>query len=166
MCTLTKEQLRALRTAYGFCVHAQGESAHITIDLESSYDKPYDDVARVRFAIGLYTLLPGKVAFVSVSTARYHELWQSIVSLLRVGDKLWIIFRPDYISNGYTRAARGTGYDPEYKEDSPSLYYEDLHADCADIVIERKNQTLTFRLETSICPANGARMIRDGNRFF
>lgn len=158
MCTLTRETLGALRLAQGFSIYAHDETAEITIDLESWVGgKPYDEIARVRFALGLAIALPGKVAFMSCSSCRYDYVWPTIVSLLRVGDKFSVAFREDWLSNGYVRAAQGPRKDHKTGD---NLIYDGLHADCCDLVIERKGRRLVFRLDVSIAPDNTARMIR------
>ena len=80
-------------------------------------------------------------AFAMQMTARFNDNWQTVVGLLRVGD---------VVSLKWTRA-----------NDSESLREAQMSRDTLDFVVTRKNKTMTFRIDTCVCPVNSlARMIR------
>lgn len=167
---VTRDTLRKIRQAHGLFVHAEGETATLTLDLESTFGKPYDEVARCRFELPLARRVPeDRRAFFSKSSIRQSAEWMTIASLLRVGDRLSLEFQMDWHSNGYTQAARGNGYEaigsgmfrtapnPEF---NATLLFEGLHVDTVVLWVERNKRRLCFHLDTSICPENSARMVK------
>lgn len=82
------------------------------------------------------------VAFEMIHSAQYSDVWQTVVSLLRVGDALTLHFVADGDTTDYLRKAG-------------------LHGDRLDLVVRRgEGRPMTFTLDSRVCPANTARMIK------
>lgn len=84
-------------------------------------------------------------AYASVSTPRYHELWQTILACLRTGDECKLVWS----ANGHAN----------------SLVHEaGLCADTCELEVLRKNRRLRFHISETICKPNTARMFTAGER--
>ena len=82
-------------------------------------------------------------AFEWIGFAQSHEEWLTIVSLLRVGDKLTLHWQ------------RGAWTTESMKNASPAFY-----GDSVSLIVERAKATLQFHIDMSVCENNSARMIR------
>ena len=83
-------------------------------------------------------------AFEMIHSAKYSEVWQSIASLLRAGDKVRLVFDADGHSNQITKA-------------------KGLHVDTLYLEIMRPSgQRLVFQVSSRTGYDNTARMIRRG----
>jgi hypothetical protein len=78
-----------------------------------------------------------------IGSARYHEEWVTIASLLRVGDKLTLLWQ----RGGFTTEAQANA--------TPHFYGDSL-----SLLVERGERQLQFHIETSVSEDNTARMIR------
>jgi hypothetical protein len=78
--------------------------------------------------------------FEMIHTPQYHDAWQTIVSLLRVGDELTLFWEADN-NSGYVNEAG-------------------LHHDQLSLVVQRGSKRMTFKVRSSVCPDNTARMCR------
>lgn len=74
-----------------------------------------------------------------VRSARFHEPWKTVASLLRKGDRLTLSWTADN-NTGVVRAG--------------------LHADDLKLVIDRGDWRMTFIIAHSVTPDDSARMVR------
>lgn len=82
-------------------------------------------------------------AFESVMSAQFDEEWRTVVSLLRVGDKLTLLWQ------------RGAWTNESMKNATPQFFGDSL-----SLIVERAKATLQFHIDTSVCENNSARMVR------
>jgi hypothetical protein len=82
-------------------------------------------------------------AFEWIGSAQYHEEWRTIVSLLRVGDKLTLHWQ------------RGAWTNEAMQNATPKFYGDSL-----SLIVDRGDKVLHFHIDTSVCEDNTARMIR------
>jgi hypothetical protein len=82
-------------------------------------------------------------AFEWVHCAQSDDCWMTTVSLLRVGDKLTLLWS----RGGFTTEA--------HENATPTFYGDALFLD-----VQRGAKRLTFHVDTSVCENNTARMIR------
>jgi len=152
---IDKADIAALRKAHDVVFsHSNGESRIRGILSRHGVDggvqvtiacgTHFTDYAKERTFL---TQLPVFTAFEMIGAVQYSESWQTIVRLLRVGDKLTLHWRRDSWRTSNLDAA-------------------DLHGDDLQLIVDRsKNARVTarmvFNVRTSICPDNTARMIRD-----
>lgn len=94
----------------------------------------YDDTTR-------RTTGPEATAFEMIHSAQYSQTWQTIASMLKVGDVLTIHFNGDRYANGYSHKT-------------------DLHIDGLNLDVKRGKQDLSFIVAVSVAPANSARMVK------
>jgi hypothetical protein len=81
-------------------------------------------------------------AFEMIGAAQYDHIWQTIVTCLRVGDRITLDFSGDRYTNGYVSGA-------------------DLHADALMMRVARdKGRELVFLVDVSVCADNSARTVR------
>ena len=74
-----------------------------------------------------------------VSSAQYSEVWRTLASILRKGDRLTLQWVADNNTDNIRKA--------------------NLHSDHLQLSVQRGETRLTFNLITSVCPENSARMI-------
>lgn len=78
-----------------------------------------------------------------IGSAQFDEEWRTIVSLLRVGDKLTLLWQ------------RGAWTNESMKNATPQFFGDSL-----SLIVERGKATLQFHIDTSFCENNSARMVR------
>lgn len=83
---------------------------------------------------------PRAAGFAMVSSAQYSEVWRTLASILRKGDRLTL----QWVADNNTDNIRSAN----------------LHSDHLKLSVQRGETRLTFNLMTSVCPDNSARMIR------
>jgi hypothetical protein len=94
--------------------------------------------------------------FEMIMGSRHDSQWQTVAKLVRPGDRLTLVWRPDWLSNAYSQKA---SYDGSVG-DCPS--YHGLHVDTLYLQVIRKHTTAyMFLIDVSVCPDNSARMIRN-----
>jgi len=177
---LTADDIKALRTADDLCFdQLTGEIGQIRAIRRARRNhgtvfSDLDDATRtIRVETGV-TRWEGRpdprTAFVLLSGS--DEVWRTIASLLRVGDRLRLDWRMDGGSNGYVKHAMGDGL-PDCGEPPRPMHFSGLHVDELRLVVERpatphrkstvgngKVRRLHFTVETLVCAENAARMIR------
>jgi hypothetical protein len=156
-------QLAALRRADVVCFFhrhvpdATGETSYIDAGkrAKQSSTDPFAQDAHViipcEFRLREYTQGDDKIpyastdwkGFESISSAQWSEEWKTIVSLLRVGDKLTLHWQ------------RGAWTTESMSNASPRFYGDNL-----SLIVERAKATLEFHVRMSVCENNSARMIR------
>lgn len=176
--TLTKEHLKALRTADSICFdHYKGPKGG-TGKIRAIKRTPKDiwekektiEVPAVSTVRGYGTcheriqVSPDTIScFDMAHSAQYDEELQTILSLLRVGDEIEMVWVAGG-GNGYVKRARVT--EKEYDTDGKETPYqpglgEMLYHDKLYIRIRRNDKPkYFFHYADSICPNNTARMIR------
>ena len=82
-------------------------------------------------------------AFEMIHAAQSEDAWQTTASLLRVGDKLTLMWE------------RGAFTTAHMKEATPKFYGDRLQ-----LRVTRGDKVLTFHVDTRVCEDNSARMIR------
>jgi hypothetical protein len=82
-------------------------------------------------------------AFEMIHSAQHEAAWQTTASLLRVGDKLTLLWE------------RGAVTTQHMKEASPKFFGDRL-----SLLVTRGERQLTFHIDTRVCEDNSARMIR------
>ena len=82
-------------------------------------------------------------AFESIGSAQHEAAWQTTASLLRVGDKLMLLWE------------RGAFTTQHMKEATPKFFGDRL-----SLLVTRGEKQLTFHIDTRVCEDNSARMIR------
>lgn len=149
--TLTKDDLKALRQADRLCFDRDrdGTSGIRCIKLVRNAG-PFGEKERTVDVLCEATMHGQGVASASCFEMIYNYhgpecLWESIASILKVGDVLSLEWFADN-NNGYIDRALTSG--------------EKIHRDELYIRIRRGEKKLRFHLATSICPNNTARMIR------
>jgi hypothetical protein len=157
-------QLAALRKADKVCFFhrskpdATGETSYIDCGKRHK-PSPIDPFAPdethviipVDFRLREYTRGDDKIpfdcetwnAFEWIGYAQSHEEWRTIVSLLRVGDKLTLFWQ------------RGAWTTESMINASPAFYGDSL-----SLIVDRAKATLQFHIDMSVCENNSARMIR------
>jgi hypothetical protein len=81
-------------------------------------------------------------AFEMINSSQYDHIWQTIVTCLRVGDRITLDFSGDRYTNGYVSKAG-------------------LHADALMLRVARdKGRELVFLVDVSVCADNSARTVR------
>lgn len=83
---------------------------------------------------------PRAAAFEMINSAQYSDVWRTLVSLMRKGDRLTLAWVADNNTDNYRAAG--------------------LHGDHLKVIIVRGETRLTFNLVTAVRPDNSARMIR------
>jgi hypothetical protein len=157
--------LAALRKADSVCFFhrkapdASGEASYIDaikrakVDARDPFSRDVSHVIACPYRLREYTTGEDKIpfnsvdwnGFESISSAQWSEEWKTIVSLLRVGDKLTLYWQ------------RGAFSTESMSTASPKFYGDGL-----SLVVDRGERQLTFHVHTSICENNSARMIRRG----
>ena len=150
MYELTKMDLAAIRQCdYMHVSLVAGESkVRACKRKERSEKEPFAEDAQIYLDIPVtsYTRFDATHSQTKMGTLLYHYPAEtgrnhlaSVLSLLRVGDKVGFQFYPDAHSTQNTREAG-------------------LHGDVLRLLIERGKQRLCFEVATSMCPENSARM--------
>jgi hypothetical protein len=158
-------QLAALRKANRVCFYhratpdATGLRSYIAAIKTTDRTKlnPFEGEQSLCFAVDFrlreYTTGDDKIpyngdaweAFEMIHSAQATEEWRTIVSLLRVGDKLTLLWQ----RGGWTTEAMQNA--------SPKFYGDSL-----SLIVERAKATLQFHIDQQISENNTARMIRKG----
>ena len=156
MTTLTKIDVAAMKKADRIVFrHVRGES-QIEAIKEADERNPFEQNRIVACGAKFVDYSDRKVfgpaldtftAFEMKMHPSYDEEWRTIVSLLREGDELTLV---------WTRDA--------YK--CQNLDAAQLHGDSLSLLIKRGEKTMRFTLEWSVCPDNTARMIRSASPQF
>ena len=153
-------QLAALRKADVVCFFhrhvpdATGETSYIDAGKRAKQNASAQDahvIIPVPYRLREYTQGDDKIpynsedwkGFESLSSAQWSEEWKTIVSLLRVGDKLTLHWQ------------RGAWTTESMANASPKFYGDSL-----SLIVERAKATLEFHVRMSVCENNTARMIR------
>jgi hypothetical protein len=79
-------------------------------------------------------------AFAFLSSAKYSELWNTVLQIIRPGDSLQFVWIVD--------------------NNSSLLEEMGLHNDAFQLIIQRGNKAFAMQIASSICPSNSARMIQ------
>lgn len=156
---IDKTDLRAMRKADSAVLYTgpNGPTIKLFLDLDRIHTAATQrlfpdnsDITRARVRIiGASDVSGDETAFAHVSSARYANVWQSIVTVLRPNDDIVPVFYADYYSNQYAESAN-------------------LHVDVCRLRVNRTHvirgrdvtKTLEFDLSITVCPSNSARMIR------
>lgn len=150
---LTADDVKALRKADTVSFHTNEDGTFIRASFKDDVvTKTNADLfpvrnnrARERQIVIDHESYDAFYAFAMVHTAQYSRTFQSIARLLRKGDFIALRWGKDSNTNETLRKAG-------------------LHADQLDVVIYRGKagtDPLVFTVETSVCPDNTARMIRN-----
>ena len=147
MNTISKQDIQAMKQAsrVGF-YHSEGASYIRCI--RGIKEGPFETEAEYRIACSdgygypscYSTSGEGYTAYHFESSLSYKETWQTIISLLREGMSIRLIW-----------GENGNGY---YQQSG--LYLDQLHIELS----KPDGKTLTFLFAVSICPNNTARMIK------
>ena len=151
---LTKNDIAAIRGANDICVHLNQRHPQGLVRLikRKPYNaKPFETdqehdltatVTMETFA-GRQALESGAAQCFAMAGIFHNQRCEvsSILKTLRVGDVLEFSFYPDGNSNGYVAAAG-------------------LHADFLYLRVTRNGKRQCWKLISSVCPANSARMCR------
>jgi len=150
MTTLTKIDVAAMKKADRIVFrHYRGES-QIEAIKEADERNPFEQKRIVACGAKFVDYSDRKVfgpaldtftAFEMIHSPSYNEEWLTIVSLLREGDELTLV---------WTRDA--------YK--CQNLDAAQLHGDSLSLAVKRGEKTMRFSVEWSVCPDNTARMIK------
>lgn len=97
-------------------------------------------------------------SFAMFLSAKYSDIWRTVVRNLKKGDKLALVWCADHFTNGYLDSARVGPTDR--KGDPHCGAGMILHADALYLKVVRGNLRLQFLLDVSVCVDNTARMIR------
>lgn len=97
-------------------------------------------------------------SFTMFHSAKYNDVWPTVVRNLKKGDKLILVWCADHFTNGYLGCARVGPTDR--KGDPHCGAGMILHADALYLKVVRGNLRLQFLLDVSVCVDNTARMIR------
>lgn len=156
-------QLAALRKADSVCFFhrhtpdATGETSYIDVakranpNASDPFAQDAHVIIPVPYRLREYTQGDDKIpynseqwkAFESLSSAQWSEEWKTIVSLLRVGDKLTLHWQ------------RGAWTTESMSNAEPKFYGDSL-----SLIVERAKATLEFHVRMAVCENNTARMIR------
>lgn len=158
---LTREDIKALRTADdSVSFHTSPDGSLIVASKratnagawygermkhEVNVDALWTDYSKERTGDGKS---PFKYGFEMISSPMFSPSWRTIVSLLKVGDRL----RFHWVVDNNSENIEKVGY----------------HVDYMQLVINRadaKAQTLTFNLFSRVGPDNSARMVRRSNNY-
>lgn len=110
---------------------------------EKSHLDPYAQDITHHIAVGSTVRTYGEgrdntwTCFEMIQTAQYHDVWQTIVGLLRVNDEVALLWEADN-NNGYVNEAG-------------------LHHDQLSLVVQRGPKRMTFKVRSSVCQNNTAR---------
>lgn len=152
---LTKTDIAAIRRADDICIHLNSRNPNGLVRLikrkrynaapfETDQEYVLENASvTVETASARTVLENGTGEFFSMSGI-YHSQGapvSSILKTLREGDQIRFSFYPDCHSNAYVASAG-------------------LHADCLYLYVTRNGKRQTWEFESSICPANSARMCR------
>jgi hypothetical protein len=162
---LTAIDLAALRKADSVCFFhrkvpdASGETSYIDaikrakVCARDPFARDVSHVIACPYRLREYTSGDDKIpynseewsGFESISSAQWSEEWKTVVSLLRVGDRLTLHWQ------------RGAWTTESMANASPKFYGDSL-----SIIVERAKATLEFHVRMSVCENNSARMVRRG----
>jgi len=150
MTALTKIDVAAMKKADRIVFrHYRGES-QIEAIKEADERNPFEQVRIVACSAKFVDYSDRKVFGPALDTFTgfemkmhpgYDEEWLTIVSLLREGDELTLVWKRD------------AGSCQNFKDAG-------LHGDSLSLAVKRGEKTLTFFIESSVCPDNTARMIK------
>jgi len=165
--TLTADDLAAIRMARSVAFHYHEGEFYMRAHLETGYGKPAVFTAKQQLLFpdiwsgndwrarkmevsqqysGItnysaeYTSDKSAVVSAYASGHSYDPTWDTVKSLLKVGDIIGIRFIADNNNETIKRA--------------------DLHADEMHLIVVRGGKRLTFHIDNVICPNNTARMVR------
>lgn len=104
--------------------------------------------------------------YVHIGASQFSEHWQTVAHLLQAGDRVTLVWRPDWHSNALCRHAMGDGL-PDRHDNRP-VDFAGLHADELSIQIDRPTtrggrptfRRYTFMLDVEVNTNNSARMVR------
>ncbi len=157
---LTSLDLKALRQADTVSFHHHNGQSSIRASKRIRNPGPFDAPEK-DYEFNVYAEFYGKhVNGFSAETAacfamehgcNYSEEWRTIVSFLKSGDVLSLVWSADAGSNNYlenSRVVEGHGKG------------ERLYADRLYLGIKRGDKQFKFFLQSQICPDNTARMIK------
>lgn len=156
--TLTRQDLNVLKAAESVSFKRSPDDSYIvanTIANQRTREEIRTEVPAHSSLHGGHDLKPGQkplpdvaYCFVHIFHANNtHTEWHTIVRLLKVGDRLELVWRRDANRNQYMERAN-------------------LHGDRLQLAVHRKTsrgyQHLLFHVESQCCEDNTARMIRRG----
>jgi hypothetical protein len=149
--TLTAPLLRSLRTADGVIFrHSHGiDSLELIFGSFGANNESKLTIEDAETRTSTLEYGPFESAFSYLQSAKFHTEWQTVAKSLRVGDRVRLMWHPDYHSNGYVRMVG-------------------LHADSLLLGVirgeGRNAKTLQFHVDQSLTPDNSARMIQGCTR--
>jgi len=171
--SLTTTSLAALRKAKFVSFHSEishlpggGDKLYKTSTITTYEDDvDLDNLSKIATNLSVYGSARHKAGKFhdSISTAQYDDEWQTIVSLLKAGDRLELVWFPDYGTNQYLEHATKR-QSPGNKRPVDLLLpeYDGLHGDRLSIRVNRtgrtgKVRTFQFHVRSSVAPDNSAR---------
>lgn len=153
---LTTEDIRALRGADSISFHARWLDGEVSESLirGRKRDAENSDYVSALVHVGSTFSYGGAIvrdnpdvrAYESCLSAKFHEHWTTVVSLLRTGDVLTLVWSANGHRNGIAKE-------------------HGLAVDSLDIRIDRKRRRMTFGIEQRVSEYNSARMFAIGDSF-
>lgn len=148
---LTRLDIKKLRDANTISIYRRPAASGITAKQDSLFDGPtWEHPVLAHSTLKGGDVPPAQIAscHVYISSANNaHTEWRTLANLMKVGDRLELVWYRDAGTNEYMRKAG-------------------LHGDRLQIVIHRKNRErykqMLFLVESQCCEDNTARMIRRG----
>lgn len=151
---LTTEMLRLLRASDEYItfraswVHGEPGESQIVGKCKDAENNSYTKVVLdapswLEYGSSLVREHSHLNAYASVSTPRFHELWQTFLAIARKGDDLRMVWSANGHGNQNVREA--------------GLNVDDLYLE-----LRRNARRLRLHIDSRICPANTARMFTAG----
>lgn len=148
MAELTKDQIKALKTADTVCfrrITNEDKSIKETIELHKKVkDSPWNEEKTIIIELTASNTLTFKQfdAFSMIGSCQFDNCYMSVTNILKPGDELTLSWEKDYLTSNLLKDAG-------------------LHGDVLLLKITRKNnKSLIFNINQSITLNNSARMIQ------